>query len=257
MKQERFGISEKILKIIAMITMLVDHIAIGFLYHYWDGQGADMIGWFTNGYILTYRIMRLIGRMAFPLYCFMLVEGFIHTHNIKKYIGRLAVLAVVSEVPFDMAIYHRINIHSNNVVWTLLLGLIAISVMYHISESGFKAIGDNVSMSVVNYYMAPVAACFIAYFCRTDYGFLGVACIVLMYIMNLERKMNPLISYVLVVVILAIGSSWTKIAALIGMIPIALYNGKRGESSELFRAFSYLFYPLHLGVIALIVRLCL
>ncbi len=253
MTQSRVSVSEKTLKIIAMVTMLVDHAAIGLWFYYWFYHGVDMRGWFTNSYILEYRIFRLIGRIAFPLYCFMLVEGFVHTRNVKKYIGRLLLLAVVSEIPFDLAIYHKaIYWDFNNVVWTLLLGLIAISVMYMMAESGFRAVSDNASIGMIVYYLAPVLACFIAYFLHTDYGFLGVACIVLMYIMNVEKKMSPVISYILVIAILALGSSWTEVAAALGLIPLALYNGKQGHVTNGFKWFSYMFYPVHLLAIALI-----
>lgn len=116
MEQKPF--SRSFLKIAAMLSMLCDHIAFVLV-------PADR---FTN----CYYIMRIIGRIAFPLFCFMLVEGFIYTHSRKNYIIRLALFAVVSEVPFDLACSDRVvDWSGQNVMWTLLIGFI---VMYWLEK---------------------------------------------------------------------------------------------------------------------------
>ena len=111
--QEKRGISSAVLKNIAVVTMLIDHIGAVIVtrllirnglyeamanqeaYTAWMGQNGGMYG--------IYMAMRIIGRFAFPIYCFLLVEGFQKTHNVKKYLGRMFLFALISEVPFDLA----------------------------------------------------------------------------------------------------------------------------------------------------------
>ena len=111
--QEKRGISSAVLKNIAVVTMLIDHIGAVIVtrllirnglyeamanqeaYTAWMGQNGRMYG--------IYMAMRIIGRFAFPIYCFLLVEGFQKTHNVKKYLGRMFLFALISEVPFDLA----------------------------------------------------------------------------------------------------------------------------------------------------------
>ena len=108
------------LKLIALITMLIDHIAVVVIMRVYRASyritGSmqlseefrdKVIVWVSenqNLVYMVYDIMRNIGRMAFPIFCFLLVEGFVHTRSVAKYAGRLAVFALLSEVPFDFAI---------------------------------------------------------------------------------------------------------------------------------------------------------
>ncbi len=246
-------VTGKTLKIIAMATMLLDHVAVGFWYMHWYHAGFDMVGWFSSGYMFTYRVMRLIGRIAFPLYCFMLVEGLEYTRDIKKYMLRILALAVISEVPFDMALESSwFYPQYNNVLWTLALGLGAIATMKWSAKEIVDTSEDKQMYFRVLYYAAPILACLIALFAHTDYSYVGVICIVCLYVLSYVRKYNFVFSYIIIVVILTIGSGFIEIAALVGAIPVALYSGKRGNVSKAFNRFSYLFYPLHLGLIALI-----
>ena len=131
------------LKMIALVTMLIDHVAAVLIWRVYaasynitasmqlsDNLGDKLIVWVAGNQDIIYTIyewMRYIGRMAFPIYCFLLVEGFLHTRNVVKYTGRLAVFALISEIPFDLAISGRWwDANSNNVFFTLTLGLLAI-----------------------------------------------------------------------------------------------------------------------------------
>ena len=89
--KQKYGLNGFCLKVIAMVTMLIDHAAIVFLI---PGE--------------TYINLRIIGRIAFPIFCFLLAEGAIYTHSLKKYTARLAVFALLSEIPFNVAIYGSI-----------------------------------------------------------------------------------------------------------------------------------------------------
>ena len=114
MNVKQQGISGYWLKVIAVISMLIDHTSAVIL---------EQIPGLENPAFL----MRIIGRLAFPIYCFLLVEGFYHTRRRAKYAGRLFLFALISEVPFDLAFSRRMwDFSSNNVFFTLLFGLLVI-----------------------------------------------------------------------------------------------------------------------------------
>ena len=115
------------LKTIACITMLVDHIGAscieaGILT---PGLDAGTLSQDTLSAYPLYRldmVLRFTGRLAFPLFCFLLVEGFVHTHNVKGYLGRLVLFGLLSEVPFDLAFFRTpFYPGAQNVYWTLAL----------------------------------------------------------------------------------------------------------------------------------------
>jgi hypothetical protein len=132
-----------------MTSMLIDHIGYVFL------QG-------TSYYIL----FRAIGRIAFPLYCFLLVEGFFHTHNLKKYCFRIALLSLITEIPFDlMASNTPFNPAYQNVLFTLLLGLFAI-----------------ISCQLSARFLLVPCCIFGGYLLHSDYGAGGVLLILFLYL---------------------------------------------------------------------------
>lgn len=144
------GITGSTLKIIAIITMFIDHVGAAlfehYLYKFLEPLGADYCEaavkaklpwlWFNwmgdpaavQNIDMT---LRMIGRIAFPIFCFLLVEGFLHTRNLKKYMIRLGIFALVSDVPFDLAFFGEIGLNHQNVFFTLFLGVCA---MYFIDK---------------------------------------------------------------------------------------------------------------------------
>ena len=109
-EERRWGLNGFTLKWIAMLTMLIDH----------------------TGMVLfpQYRIFRIVGRLAFPIYCFLLVEGAVHTSNWKKYVSRLILFALISEIPFDLARSGQIvAADAQNVFFTLSFGLLAVIIL--------------------------------------------------------------------------------------------------------------------------------
>ncbi len=203
------ALSGSALKWIAILVMLVDHISASGLVDSWN--------------------MRLIGRTAFPLFCFLLAEGAAHTRDIRKYIGRMAVFAVVSEIPFDLALYGQFFYWgSQNVYWTLLLGLCVIYLFQRYPAEGWKGCLG----------LALLAG--LAEVCGTDYGATGVVVITLMYLLR-ENPWLRAVSCFGILLLSAESEVWCFPAFLL----IALYNGERGRQ---FKYFFYAFYPLHLVV---------
>ena len=112
--KERKGISGSTLKIIAIITMLIDHIGAGVLGRLLVVRGmneaADLNAWIdaNSTLVITYQMMRFVGRLAFPIFCFLLIEGFEHTHDVKKYALRLLSFCLISEIPLSECIFYTV-----------------------------------------------------------------------------------------------------------------------------------------------------
>ena len=141
------GISGSTLKLIAVAAMLIDHIAAvvmmrqimanGYMEAAGTGSMTDMVQWLMENLVLFYgyQLMRFIGRLGFPIFCFLLVEGFQRTKNVKKYALRLAAFALISEIPFDLATKGEVFfIGYQNVYFTLLFGLLALCGIDHLSK---------------------------------------------------------------------------------------------------------------------------
>ena len=143
-----FSLSGTALKRIACLSMLIDHIGAALLENGLFRQNAVWQG----GIRLDF-VMRMAGRLAFPIYCFLLVEGFVHTHDFRKYALRMLGFALLSEFPFDWAFFSGVYWGHQNVYFTLLLGLLAMKALdtYRAPE------GMPVLKGILG-----VAACFLA-----------------------------------------------------------------------------------------------
>ena len=145
MEAHRYGLSAAALKYLAALFMLVDHIGMVF---------PTML---TELGLPTWAdgLPRLIGRLAFPIFCFLAVEGFLHTHNVKGYLGRLLLFGLLSEVPFDLAFFRTpFAPQHQNVYWTLALGVLAMGMMYRsgMSKMGdYYAAGQKMNNTIVEY----------------------------------------------------------------------------------------------------------
>ena len=205
------GISSSTLKIIAMISMLIDHIAYILIAPAVRVNGPD-----SSIYTL-YRAMRGVGRIAFPIYCFLLTEGFFKTHDRKKYAFRLLLFALISEIPYNLAFYGslRYSGHSN-VFFSLLLGFIMMSLM----EEAKKHFQDF--RIVVMIYLAAFAACGVcAEWIQCEYGIKGIIAIALLYLFRMSKEEQMIVG--------CVAFCWEP-AALFAFPLIALYNGKRGSN---------------------------
>lgn len=218
------GISGGALKIVAMVSMLIDHIAYIVI-------GPVLVENGLEGFLYTlYRVMRGAGRLAFPIYCFLLTEGFCRTHDRKKYALRLLLFALVSEIPFDLAFYGAVwdTAHSNVLV-TLLLSFLMMAGM----EEAKKHFQNN--WIVLAACLASFAACgACAEWIHCDYGIKGILAVAFLYLFR-RNKTEQLLAG-------CVAFCWEP-AALAAFPFIALYNGKRGTN---LKYVFYAFYPLHL-----------
>lgn len=174
------GVTGSTLKIIAIITMFIDHVGASvvepYLYRYLDPMGTDyckaMIcskaSWLWMNWMgdreFVYNLdltLRSIGRIAFPIFCFLLVEGFLHTHNLKKYLFRLGLFAFISDVPFDLAFFGNIGLSHQNVFFTLFLGVLALAMIDHASKkesfNGFEKYIGSAGVIVAGIFGAAAA----------------------------------------------------------------------------------------------------
>lgn len=136
----RCSFSGTALKTIACITMLIDHIGASCIEAGILTPGLDS-GTLSRDTLSAYplyrldMVLRFTGRLAFPIFCFLLVEGFVHTHDVKKYVRRLFLFALISEVPFDLAFFRTpFDPSAQNVYWTLALGVLAMAGLKHFEK---------------------------------------------------------------------------------------------------------------------------
>lgn len=240
MRERRLGLSGSALKMIAMVTMLIDHIGAAVLLRYILDMQSHIVSIdqydSVSAWWQFYQVLRGIGRIAFPIYCFLLVEGFQKTRSLKKYILRLGIFALIAEVPFDLCFTSSpFSLSHQSVMLTLLVGVITmwgVSLLErHVRSRALLILGAAVVIAL---------GAGAAELMNTDYGYLGVLCILVLYALRRVKWMQ--------IVGGCISFAW-EIWAPIAFIPIAFYNGKRGLR---LKYVFYLFYPLHLLILYLI-----
>lgn len=253
--QKKRGISSAVLKNVAVITMLIDHIGAVIIARLLISNGfyAAMVNqeayvvWMKQNSILygSYMAMRVVGRLAFPIYCFLLVEGFQKTHDVKKYLGRMFLFALLSEIPFDLALSGRAwNMEYQNVFFTLLIGLAVIAAL-RMAEQYFVGSGKGKKLLRILLYACIIAAgCVAAFIFKTDYSFKGVMAIVVLYLFR-NRKNAQIWAGVIIFLLM----DGLEMIAALSFILIRFYNGTRGRQNKYF---FYFFYPVHLLILWLI-----
>ena len=214
-------LSGSMLKTIALISMLIDHTAVALLSS--TAINVLSIGPLT---ISLYTVMRKIGRVAFPIYCFLLVEGYRYTRSFKKYASGIFVFALISEIPWNLVHVNRVfNIFSQNVFFTLFLGLLGIYVIDRVDDLRKKG-------------LALIALLFVSIIFHADYGSTGFLFIILLFILKDSRLYQAIASACIL-----------GLFAACAFIPISLYNGERGYIKGKSKYIFYMIYPLHLMVL--------
>ncbi|WP_270644135.1 TraX family protein [Merdimonas faecis] len=195
------------LKCIAIVSMALDH---------------------TGAVLYPSQIwLRCLGRIAFPIFCFLIVEGFFHTHDVRRYMGRLGVFALISEIPYDLAFRGvPLEYAHQNVFFTLLIGIGMVVLLERNRERPVKAV-------------ILLLAMWLAVLIRSDYNFRGVLLIFVFYIFHESRWLA-----------VTAGGFWNFLYqgviqkyGVLSVLPLALYNGERGRKMKYF---FYIFYPAHL-----------
>lgn len=236
-KQHPYGKSFRMnsgsLKLLAMFTMLIDHFGAAFLIFYMS------IGDNRLKYHDLYNISRGIGRISFPIFIFLLVEGLYHTRNIWKYLLRLFLFCIVSEIPFDLAFRRQLfDWQYQNVFFTLLIGLAAIALMRYKNKLLHNTSLANRCLNFLTNILIAAAAMLLADFLKTDYGWAGVLAIFAAYWLRSSD-----LQMWFVCLVLFFFSNSLEIYALFCIPFISRYDGKKGH---LPKWMPYLFYPLHL-----------
>lgn len=230
------------LKRLACASMLLDHIGASCLE---AGVFSAVPAAARPGLLAADIALRMAGRLAFPIYCFLLAEGFVHTHSAKAYALRLLAFALLSEVPFDLAFYGvPLSLQHQNVYWTLALGIAAMALMRRFDAGGVLTLRGALSLA------ACAAA---AQLLRADYGAAGVLLIAALYALRADRKrqcaagaalafcMQPALTY--------------SLCAAAAFVPVWFYSGARGRCGRAQRWAYYVFYPAHLAVLAAVTDL--
>lgn len=245
----RFGISASKIKWIAMISMLIDHIGATLLMRILDAEGTlrfldDYKNWGRIGTVgWIYLICRGIGRLAFPLYLFLLTEGAVHTKSRIKYLIRLAIFAVISEIPFDMALHLKDDqvfagdlfyFGRQNVFVTLTISLLVIMAIDE-AEKRIKQIPARIAAMIA----IVAAGSALGWLVKTDYGFAGIIAAAIIYIFRWNKE----IAFALAVMILSVFEGESEILALACIPILSAYNGTRGRRIN--RFVFYAFYPVH------------
>lgn len=211
-----------VLKIIACITMVLDHIK----------YAIPETTCFATMYL---------GRMAFPLFAFLTGEGYAHTSNLKKYVKRLVIFAFISQIPFMLFRTLVGEWRMLNILFTLLFGLGAITV--------FDQLGKRYFLSI------PMVAIFVflGELLNVDYGGYGVACVWVLYIGRNYKFLRIVIFAILNFMYyqnrLLSGSLESFIPYIFATLPIVIlmfYNGKLGRKTKYLY---YVFYPAHMMVL--------
>lgn len=236
MEKKPFGLTSFALKRIAVVSMVIDHIdsfLLPALLRSGMADGTLEVTAETAGRIqaifLLKSICNALGRLAFPLFCFLMVEGFLHTRDRYRYGLRMGAFALLSEIPFNLAHYQTAFAPQlQNVMFTLA---VSIFTLLYIAKAEAEWNGRPSRYGVI--LLIALVGAGAAFFLRGEYVFLGVAAAVLFYLLREKGALRLLGLLPLIVV-----SPWVLLVAPF----ILLYSGERGTGSKWF---FYIFYPAH------------
>lgn len=217
------------LHVLAMLLMLCDHLYLTLL--------PDL------------PILRCVGRLAFPIFAFMAVEGYFHTRSLKKYLLRLLLLAVISEIPFNLLVGGTVFYPGKqNVIWTLILGLLCIWGFENIAADRQKLISA----------VAIIASLAAAIFARVDYSCAGILTLLAFYAFrgrSARCRLLQLLSLGFINLVLLGGIELVfpyQVLAVLSLLIIWLYDGRQGPHGRFIKAANYLFYPAHILILVLL-----
>ena len=224
---------QEILKLIACITMFADHF------------GATIVPEMSVPYMRElYYTLRIIGRISFPIYCFLLAQGMTHTRSPHKYILRLGIGIFLAELPYDFLFEGGFTWEDQSVMVTLTLGAVMLLCMQKTEQKWLKAL-----------LIVPFAV--VAELCKCDYGGWGIGIIAVFALfdqLSLQVIGVLLVNWMMDSVPVPVFGVRIPIQlfAVLAMIPIACYSGVKLTRSKAVQWIFYLFYPLHILILGLI-----
>ena len=242
-KTAPFSLSATVLKIIAIVTMIIDHIGYlilnGKLYGFNEAVYQHVITLpEAQKWIVLYNVCRIIGRISFPIFAFLVIEGVLRTSSILSYLFRLFVIALVSEIPYDLMIYNRfMYLGDQNVVFLYFIVVGIISIYRRINAHPIYLI----TMTLV--------AMIVSYFAKISYGPMGILYMVYVYNTRFDKNLRTIGCG-----ILSFLMSFYKNRYGVGAVSaifIHLYNGKKGNLK--LGNLPYIIYPLHMIIIVIII----
>ena len=242
LKKREIGFSHNALVIIAMFTMFLDHFALiiirgGKLYGYDAALYQNAIRLpEAKKWIILYTVLRVIGRISFPIFSFLIVEGFRKSSNVFKYFMRILQLAIISELPFDLMIFNQLSMEcfqAQNVLWTYLVAIIMMSIIKLMSN-----------LPVALTIFPALIAAIITYFLRTDYWLEGIILIYVFYIFRHDLNLKCFFS-----MIITLFSTLEKYYGfgIVSVFFIYFYDGTKGYFD--LKRIHYIFYPLHIFIL--------
>lgn len=245
-KITKFELTSFHLRLIAMISMLLDHAVKSVNFNF------------------NYDFMYFLGRLAFPIFAFQLVEGYMHTKNFNRYCIKMFIFALIAEIPFNLMIgYSPIYPFGQNVLFTMLIGLL----MMKLTDIVIDYTKDtNKFILVLSVMIVVVLGYIIGKYCFVDYGGEGIL-MILMFYLSKKSKYAPIIQLIGLIIInsfmimgqtivLSFGASLVSFHlqsfATLAIIPIWMYKGKQGYHSKWWSDFCYMYYPIHIIIVLLI-----
>lgn len=205
------------------------------------------------------KILFGIGSIAFPLFCFLLVEGFQHTRNRKRYVYSMLIFAFISEIPFDIGFFSMYSMDAGtfpfyldyqNVFFTLFFGLVCLTGLEVISKRYLNPEKKEKVKVLLLQVGIITAIAYVAEFLRCDYGGQGIIFISGYYIFRNSRVLQALMFLVLYMA--TTGNQPPMYTLIAACLPL-FYNGKRGRWNA--KYLFYWFYPIHIFVLYIITQM--
>jgi len=225
--------TSNVLKIIAMISMFIDHA-------------------FKMGVIPDLLLFQVVGRLAFPIFAFLIAEGIYYTKNKSKYLMYMFIFAIISEVPFNLLVSNAvISLLDKNVLFTFSATISTIVVCNIIDKLKIKDDYYKIMLKIFSMIFTLILVTFL----NTDYSFLGYLLVLSFYYIKIKKFNKYIFLSIALVVFCAFNyllENYIQSYCLLCVIPLFLYNGKRGKSNKIIKFAFYSFYPIHILILYLI-----
>lgn len=239
------GISSFTLRMMAMGFMLCDHLWATVI------PGNDWLTW--------------LGRLTFPIFAFLTVEGYYHTHDLKKYLRRMILWAVITEIPFNL-MYAGSWIYpfQQNVLWTFVLSLLCMQGVEKQKQRSNPMLKWGITLLlVIVYYLAGTLL-------MVDYSGYGILMVLVFYFFrgnNWQMRLFQLLALLYIncgmIKGLNVPIEFCNLSleiprqgmAVLALLPIWCYQGRQGPHSKILQTCWYAFYPVHMLILALLVKM--